>query len=254
MILYFSGTGNSRFAAKAISAKTGDECVNAFDDLKGDRTGKFSSEVPYVFVCPTYSWRIPRVFDDFIRKSSFSGSKKAYFVMTCGSGIGNAEKYALSLCNDCGFDYMGVLQVLMPENYIAMFSVPENDEARRIIKASLPVLNKGAEFIISGETFPKNKTGIADRFKSGIVNDLFYKFIVSAKDFKAGDACVSCGKCAEVCPLNNINISAGKPKWGESCTHCMACICSCPVQTIEYGSVSKGKPRYFNRYDPSDFQ
>ena len=58
------------------------------------------------------------------------------------------------------------------------------------------------------------------------------------------DACVSCGKCAAVCPLGNIAMVARKPRWGGDCTHCMACICGCPAEAIEYGKKSLGKPRY----------
>ena len=57
-------------------------------------------------------------------------------------------------------------------------------------------------------------------------------------------ACIGCGKCVELCPLNNIHLENGKPVWGKNCTHCMACICYCPKEAIEYGKKSKGKPRY----------
>ena len=39
-------------------------------------------------------------------------------------------------------------------------------------------------------------------------------------------------------------IKDGKPVWNGKCVHCMACICSCPTEAIEYGSKSKGQPRY----------
>ena len=58
------------------------------------------------------------------------------------------------------------------------------------------------------------------------------------------DKCVGCGKCAKMCPLNNIELKNSKPVWGKNCTHCMACICLCPTEAIEYGKKSVGKPRY----------
>lgn len=66
----------------------------------------------------------------------------------------------------------------------------------------------------------------------------------AAKKFYATDACIGCGKCTKVCPLNNVNLRDRKPVWGNQCTHCMACICKCPEEAIEYGKKSKGKPRY----------
>lgn len=57
MIIYFSGTGNSRFAAEVIQEHIGGACVNAFDFIKNETNGDFHSETPFVFVSPTYSWR-----------------------------------------------------------------------------------------------------------------------------------------------------------------------------------------------------
>lgn len=58
------------------------------------------------------------------------------------------------------------------------------------------------------------------------------------------DECVSCGKCAASCPLNNIKLVEGRPVWGDDCTHCMAFINLCPKQAIEYGEKTVGKFRH----------
>ena len=70
------------------------------------------------------------------------------------------------------------------------------------------------------------------------------KFMLTAKAFYVKDSCIGCGKCAKLCPLNNINIVEKKPVWGKKCTHCMACICNCPKDSIEYGTITVGKERY----------
>ena len=57
-------------------------------------------------------------------------------------------------------------------------------------------------------------------------------------------ACIGCGKCAKLCPLNNIMLKDGKPVWGDECTHCMACIGNCPTEAIEYGSITQKKEKY----------
>ena len=67
---------------------------------------------------------------------------------------------------------------------------------------------------------------------------------VHAKKFQATSACTSCGKCAVICPLNNIRLTNGTPVWGKNCTHCMACINRCPSQAIEYGKHTQTLPRY----------
>lgn len=132
----------------------------------------------------------------------------------------------------------------MPENYVAMFAVPEAEEAAAIVEKARPVLEAGAEQILKGEPFPERSSGTLARLKSTAANSVFYSTMVKAKAFYATDACSGCGLCEKACPLNNIRMEDGKPCWGNDCTHCMACICSCPLLAIEYGKKSQGKPRY----------
>lgn len=244
MIIYFSGTGNSRYCAQMLADKLGDELLDSFNFIKDGIAAELSSSKSWVFVTPTYCWQLPHVFEDFIRTAQFQGCTDAYFVMTCGSDIGNAGEKIEKLCEEIGLNFMGVLPVVMPENYIAMFEVPESEIAKRIVLVAKRSLLKVVRLIQKGERFPKQKVHLLDKLKSGPVNPLFYKIFVKAKAFYATDACIGCGKCAKACVLNNISIKDERPTWGDDCTHCMACICGCPVEAIEYGKKSLGKPRY----------
>lgn len=244
MILYFSGTGNSEYVAKRIAQETGDECLNLFDRLKNSNYNEISSSCPFVIVAPTYGWRIPRLLSDWLINTNLTGSKDIYFVMTCGGEIGNASKYLEKLCTEKKLNFKGCGEIVMPENYIAMFGAPEKKEALEIIDKSEPVIDETARHIAKGENLANKKAGIIDKLKSGIVNDMYYPVCLHAKKFTVDDKCISCGKCEKGCVLSNIKIVDGRPVWGDNCTHCMACICKCPVGAIEYGNKSIGKPRY----------
>lgn len=243
MILWFSGTGNSEYIAKIIAEKTGDELVSINDKLKKGDYSDISAK-KLVFVTPTHGWRIPRIVEEWIDKTQFPQDADAWFVMSCGSEIGLAEKGIKKLCARKGFGFKGAAEVVMPENYIAMFDAPEEAEAREIIKAAQPAIDSAADCIAAGKALASKKTGIVDSLKSGIVNSGFYAVCVKDKAFTVDDKCISCGKCAALCPVNNIGLKDGRPVWNGKCVHCMACICSCPTEAIEYGSKSKGKPRY----------
>lgn len=244
MIVYFTGTGNSKYIAEKIEKITEDGIIDSTKYIKNNENPTLNSEKPFVFVCPTYGWRIPRVFDEFIRKSNFEGSKKAYFVMNCGSDIGNAEETISILCKEKGFEFMGIKEIIMPENYIAMFPVPGEEESAQIIEKADPIIEKAADEIKECKKFEERKLRAFDKAKSGFVNNIFYKKFVKADKFYAKDNCIGCGKCEELCMLNNIKLVENKPAWGSDCTHCMACICNCPVEAIEYGKKSVGKRRY----------
>ena len=164
--------------------------------------------------------------------------------MDCGSEIGNAAGYNRQLAAQKQLQYMGTAQIIMPENYIAMFNAPPKEQAKSIVGQAEPELQKVLTQLKAGQEFPPPRDNLYDRFMSGPVNPVFYRFFVKAEAFRATSACIGCGKCVELCPLNNIRLENGKPLWGKNCTHCMACICYCPKEAIEYGKKSKGKPRY----------
>ncbi len=244
MVIYFTGTGNSRYCAKKIAAVTEDTVINAGELIKSGKKGSFSSEKPYVFVAPTYSWQLPRVFDGFLREAAFSGSRKAYFVMTCGDDIGCAGVKNKELCEAVGLTYMGTAEIKMPENYIAMFDVPDEKSCAEIMLSAHKLISQAGKSILGGEMLPERKRGLADKLKTGPVNTLFYRLFVNAKAFRCDDRCISCGRCEKLCPMNTVKLVDGRPQWGEGCTHCMACISYCPEEAIEYGRKSVGKRKY----------
>ena len=244
MILYYSGTGNSAYVANWLGDELKDTVVNMGEKIKAYDHSPLSSEAPWVIVSPVYAWQLPHIVKDWILKTKLTGSRDMYFILTCGSDIGDAGSYAEELCWNKGMNYKGIAELVMPENYIAMFQVPAPKLARIIIhkaERSFPVL---AEIIRERQNFASHRIGLREKLCSGPVNKIFYALFVHAKKFKVTDACVSCGLCEKVCPMNNIHIKDGKPMWGGNCTHCMACICRCPKEAIEYGRASKGKVRY----------
>lgn len=163
MIFYFSGTGNSRYCAKRLAHRLGDEAVDAFPFLRDDHFPALTSRSPWVFVSPTYGWQLPRIFEALLRGGRFSGSRDAYFVMTCGAEIGDPIPRLEALCRDMGLTYRGVLPVVMPENYIALFRAPGPEEARAIVAAAVPGLEEGAERIRRGESLPPVRRGAIDQ-------------------------------------------------------------------------------------------
>ena len=244
MILYFSGTGNSRHVAKRMAAELDDQLLDLNERIKAEDTSPVETGEDLVVVTPTYAWRIPRLVRDWLLNTRMAGAKRVWFVMTCGSEIGSAAGYNRALCQAKGLACMGTVQIVMPENYIAMFHAPEVEEARQIVARAEPAIDAAIAAVRAGRTFAPTRNNLYGRFMSGPVNPAFYSFFVKAKAFRVGDGCTGCGRCAKLCPMNNITLRVGKPVWGDRCTHCMACICYCPAEAIEYGRKSVGQPRY----------
>lgn len=247
MVLHFSGTGNSRYVAREIAKLTDDQSISINEWIKLEMKEELVSwNHPFVFVCPTYAWRVPRVVEEFIRTGTFVGSNEVYFILTCGTDTSDAITYVKKITEEKGWNLKGFAEVVMPENYIAMFPVPDERETKEIIKKAGTIIHKIAEDIQKERVFLSyNTRGVMGKMKSGIVNVAYYQLVVGDKGFYSTGNCIGCEKCVKLCPLNNVKMSNHKPEWLGSCTHCMACINGCPRKAIEYKRNTKGKRRYF---------
>lgn len=248
MIVYFSGTGNSRLVARELATLMNETLFSVNDWQKRPNEQKekeLPSSSPYVFVVPTYAWKIPPLFSEFLKTVQWSQGQHAYFIMTCGDNIARASHYNQKKCKKIGLDYKGTFRLVMPENYIALFNTPDRDKAVDIIQKALAHLPSIAKTIEERSPFKKLPYRIGDFLSSSFIHWLFFRFIVNDKKYYVTEKCVKCGLCARRCPTNNIDMVERKPVWLHHCTHCMACIGGCPVRAIEYGKVTKNRFRYY---------
>lgn len=101
----------------------------------------------------------------------------------------------------------------MPENYIAMFPVPDKGKAQETIKRAIPGIEKVARHIADREYLPKEKKSKMAWIQSFVITPIFYRIIVKDKGFRVSESCINCGKCQDVCSLNNVELSEGIPTW-----------------------------------------
>ena len=246
MIFYFSGTGNSAWAARQLARLTGDEAcditvLNQLPDLTNAR------QIGFAF--PVYAWGAPEIMADFAKKlpkvQSFT-----FGLCTCGGDAGHTMK-RFSRLHPLSSSY----SLVMPNNYIIGSDTDEEGEIHQKITAARAGLER-----ISGEirrqepVYRVHEGGLAG-LKSGLVNFGFNRFARSAKPFFAGDSCNGCGLCAANCPAHAIALRDGKPTWAAQCYQCLRCINQCPQQAIQYGKATAGRRRYAIRgYLPQDEQ
>ena len=107
---------------------------------------------------PNHAWRIPRVVSEWLDKTALTGAERIWFVMDCGSEIGNAAGYNRQLAAQKQLQYMGTAQIIMPENYIAMFNAPQKEQARSIVEQAEPALQKVLAQLKAGQEFPRQET------------------------------------------------------------------------------------------------
>lgn len=243
MVLYFSGTGNSRCIAEKIAQISGDELLCVGERIKAHDESAITSERPFVIVGPVYAGRLPRIVDEYLRRIELRGTNKVYFAVSCAATPWKTVRYAKKLCREKGLELLGFNSVVMPQGYVAAGTTQSDEVNDRILKVSEGKITAIAEKIRDGMPLDDEKSGLG--IMSSVINPVMYSTMITAKPFYTTDACSSCGKCAQRCPLNNITLTDGRPIWGNECTHCMACIAGCPTEAVEYGKKTHGKTRYY---------
>ena len=251
MILYYSATGNTEFVAQELARQLDDECLNLLERIKTNDHSPIHSDKPLIICAPIIVCEMPRFMAKYLKEQTFTGCKDAYFVFTSGGYCGIAGPLAKSIMKKKGFRWHGHAEVQMPRNYVAndhytMCDAPEAEE--RILKA-VEHIKQIAEDIRSGNKLTARHVYLFEHIITVPFNPVWVKYKLTAKDFFSTEACVGCGKCVRLCPLNNIQLKDKKPVWGDNCTHCMACIGNCPTRGIEYGNMTQNKEQYnFGKY------
>lgn len=244
MILYFTGTGNSKFVADYLAEKLDDKTVSLNKIIKNGEKLNCNSEKPYVIVAPIYAWRLPAVVEETITNSQLDGCKNVYCIVTMGENSGNADKYIKKIISDKGMSFTGYIGVAMQNNYLFMEKMPKPREAAKALNTVIPKLDKIAAAINAGQPLKKDDKTPMAALMSGVVNMGFNRFMVKKQELKADRDCISCGKCAQLCPVNNIDMSEGKPSFKGNCCGCLACLHHCPKQAINVKNQTQDKGRY----------
>jgi ferredoxin len=251
MIFYFSGTGNSLYAAKSIANDTGEELISI---SAAENTGLACNEYTLKdneiigFVHPTYAWGPPKIVLSFMQKLKLNNYRGNYVfsVATCGGSIGNSMKVIKACLNKQDIQLNSGYSIVMPNNFILMGNVDskakESDKLSRADK-TLKQITQSIGRRAAGE-FKLDK-GFLPWLLTGVMNPMFNKKAVDTTKFYAMDQCTGCGTCEQVCNCHNITVST-KPQWGSRCTQCLACVHYCPENAIQFGTGTIKKGRYTN--------
>ena len=103
MIFCFSGTGNSRYIAQRIAEALQKTVIDLNARIKDNDTTTVDTGSDVIVVTPTYAWRIPKIVSEWMAKTKWTGAKRIWFVMDCGSEIGNAASIIAAWQNKNSF-------------------------------------------------------------------------------------------------------------------------------------------------------
>lgn len=258
MIFYFSGTGNTRWAAKQISEKTNEKLVDITKEIGKHTTYKLDEGELIGFCFPIHGWRPPLIMRKFIEQLCIENIMGHYCFALCttGDNVGEAIKIFRKDLEKQGLHLDSAFSLIMPESYVGLpfmdVDTPVN-EAKKKQNAAVE-LSSFIKLIIKREKNVEKLTiGKWPRINSRFIGMLFTKYMINDKPFHTTEKkCINCRVCAKSCPVNNIIMNdKNMPQWKHdgSCLTCFSCYHHCPKHAIEFGSMTKNKGQYYFKSD-----
>lgn len=250
MIFYFSGTGNSEYAANYIGKVLSEKVISIAEEaLKTEKEYYLEQNEVIGFIYPIYAWGAPKLVIDFIKEIKLKSYNKNYVfsIATCGANIGNTMDIIKKLLKNKELTLNSGFSLIMPNNYIIMGDVDSKEiEDKKLMAAELRLKDISKILVERKNNLIDVEKGTMPWLLSNIINPLFTKFSMNTKKFYADSKCIGCRTCENTCPTKNIVVNGKAVIWGQNCTSCLACINRCPVMAIQYGKSTKKKGRYVN--------
>ena len=235
LIVYFSGTGNTKAIArgyeKAITKAGHSVILASIENLH---------EIPehdfLIVGGPIYAGNVPDKLINWIRKTLPANvSNKKAIVYSTSAGLLNAngvKSIGKKLINK-GYTLVDAPTFEMPRNfYIDKYDpTPEAIQKQQFENAASTIL-KSVSKMDENTVFNLSESVIM----IDLLADVFRMMAKSlGKSYQITDQCIGCGKCEKDCPQQNIDYK--KKLYSNKCMMCTRCIHGCPMNAIIY----KGK-------------
>lgn len=254
MVFYFSGTGNTRWAAETLAQATGEQMLFIPEELKGRCEYTLQEGERIGFVFPTHGWQPPRIVRNFIKrlKVEHAEGHYCYALTTCGDSIGETMEILNSDLRKAGLpEATSVFSLVMPESYVClpyMYTDTPEKEQRKLAVAEEQLKDYSERILNKKEGESHIRKGPLPWIMSYIVGSYFNGKMVTDKKFNVNvELCIHCGKCAEACPTSDVTLADGLPVWHHdgSCTCCLACYHHCPRHAINNGKITRRRGQYY---------
>lgn len=215
IIAHFSPTGGTKRVADAIAAGFSVP-VAQMDLTKADSAVTLGEHDGLMAVLPVFAGRVPQIALERLSALKGSGQKAVAVVVYGNREFDDALLEMKNTLTNYGF------QVVAAAAFIAEHSIV------RSIAAGRPDAQDQAIAHSFGETVARKLDTLTTVEVPG--KEPYVEAKPSAFHPKADESCVSCGLCAEKCPVGAIPMEEPGKTLDNVCINCMRCVQVCPVQ------------------------
>lgn len=241
-IFYYTGTGNSLWAARALARELGDTKLVSM--TSSDIRNHIQSSEVIGLVFPVHIWGVPHRVMDFLAQLKAMSPRYIFAAATNGGQVSNTLVQLKKVMQSQGTALNAGWSLELPSNYIPWGGPGSINEQNRLFTeaaAKIPVIaaaiRRRAVIIEKGPLWQR------------IVFTWFYNLtypVVPKMDqkFRTDEHCNQCGICVKLCPAQNIVMQDDKLTWQNHCEQCLRCIQWCPRQSLQYGKKTAAYARY----------
>lgn len=231
IIYYFSGTGNSLYAAyKIAEAIGGAEVISVRCNAK-EVSAEDADAVGFVF--PVYEWDVPGAVKDFIKELTVNPDAYIFMVATYIAVLGKSFETVEKLLEEKGthLNYGRSVRCVASQ----CIAYPPFPPEKIMIPYMEKQLQKVCKEISRKESrdYPRMSPLTRRRF-SKVMGPYMAIEKEYDKGFYTDDRCKGCGICEKVCPTKNITMNDKRPKWNHRCHGCNACVAYCPTRAVQF--------------------
>ena len=245
VMIYFSGTGNSKFIAELFSKNVNGKCHSIEENI--DFNQLISSEEIIGFCYPVYGSRVPRIMREFSKKY-MEKLKNKKVIIFCTQYIfsGDGARAFIDIFPKDFFSVIYSEHFLMPNNVCNIFflSIPNKTRIEKYTKKAsqkmLHVCNNIYKGIIKRRGF-NILSKILGLFQ-GIFMPKFERKALNS--VLINDDCIKCSICVSICPMKNLEYQNSRIVQKSNCTICYRCINKCPKKAITVFIKGKIKKQY----------
>ena len=233
--IYFSGTGNSRYALECFLQNLEPAAkIYAIEDKNICNHIKDQQEI--IFSYPVQYSNIPKMLQDFVdRNKRLWKGKKIFVIATMALFSGDGAGMLARRLHKYGAQITGGLHLKMPDSIADIRALKHHPaKNKELVKKAEKKIIRAARSMKKGN-IPQDGIGLLPHLAGLFGQRLYFRDKTTHYSDKIkidSHKCVGCGKCAKLCPMNNIAMKDHLPKAGNRCTMCYRCINTCPNQAV----------------------
>ncbi|MGL5316459.1 MAG: EFR1 family ferrodoxin [Peptostreptococcaceae bacterium] len=245
LMLYFSGTGNSKYIAKLFSEKTGAKYHSIEENI--DFVKVIEEHETIAFCYPIYGSCVPRIMREFV-SNNLENLKNKKLIILCTQLMfsGDGARAFTDLLPNNHSEIIYAEHFNMPNNIcnFSLFKIKNGEKTRKYLKAANKKMDRLIKHINEG-VIKKRGFNAFSKFIGKSQSAFWPDIEIKNKSSVQIDSdCTKCGACIKLCPSKNLEMKDNKISQNDNCIICYRCVNACPKKAITVLIHKKPKMQY----------